>query len=145
MTQEFSLSIRVYYEDTDVGGIVFYANYLKYFERARTEWLRSLGISSSGMMQQFESMFVVKLCNVEYHAPARLDDELRVSCRVLKQGRASLVLEQQAWNEQGLLCSAEVTICSVATSDWRVVAIPSEIVKSIHKSIQNDEKTVRPL
>src|SRR3954467_14878445 len=96
MPSVFSWTVRVYYEDTDAGGIVFYANYLKFFERARTEWLRSLGIEQQRLRESTGGMFVVGETNVRYRKSARLDDELLVSARLEEAGRASLVIEQQA-------------------------------------------------
>lgn len=93
---EFSWPIRVYWEDTDAGGIVFYANYLKYFERARTEWLRSLGLGQQTLRESLGAQFVVSEVTVRYHRPARLDDELRVTARLRELGRASLTLAQRA-------------------------------------------------
>jgi acyl-CoA thioester hydrolase len=92
----FSWPIRVYWEDTDAGGIVFYANYLKFFERARTEWLRSLGLEQQVLRERTGQMFVVGETSVRYHRAARLDDELLVTARVQESGRASLIIAQQA-------------------------------------------------
>lgn len=92
----FSWPTRVYWEDTDAGGIVFYANYLKFFERARTEWLRSLGIAQRRLMVDTGGMFVVSDARVRYHQPARLDDELFVTAGPLDIGRASMTIQQQA-------------------------------------------------
>jgi acyl-CoA thioester hydrolase len=93
----FAWPIRVYWEDTDAGGIVFYANYLKYFERARTEWLRSLGLEQRALRESTGRMFVVGETRVRYHRAARLDDELLVTARVQEIGRASLIIAQQAY------------------------------------------------
>lgn len=92
----FAFPIRVYWEDTDAGGIVFYANYLKYFERARTEWLRSLGLGQRALRESTGGIFVVGETSVRFHRPARLDDELLVTARVQEMGRASLIIAQQA-------------------------------------------------
>ncbi len=94
--RDFLWPIRVYWEDTDAGGIVFYANYLKYFERARTEWLRSLGIQQRELQEQGGGMFVVSETQVRYQRPARLDDQLIIRTQVQELGRASMVLEQRA-------------------------------------------------
>ena len=93
----FEFPIRVYWEDTDAGGIVFYANYLKFFERARTEWLRSLGIEQRSLRESSGGIFVVGETSVRYRQPARLDDELLVTARVQESGRASLIIAQQAF------------------------------------------------
>jgi acyl-CoA thioester hydrolase len=92
----FSLPVRIYWEDTDAGGIVFYANYLKFFERARTEWLRSLGIEQSRLRESAGGIFVVSETAVRYLQPARLDDELIVTAQLQEMGRASLIIAQQA-------------------------------------------------
>ncbi len=94
----FSFPIRVYWEDTDAGGIVFYANYLKFMERARTEWLRSLGISQFALKQETGGMFVVTDTQLKYLQPARLDDVLLVSCAMLAKGRATLQITQKIWH-----------------------------------------------
>ncbi|MFM7332238.1 MAG: tol-pal system-associated acyl-CoA thioesterase [Brachymonas sp.] len=95
----FTFPIRVYWEDTDAGGIVFYANYLKFMERARTEWLRSLGISQQVLKEQTDCMFVVTDTQLKYLHPARLDDLLQVSTEIIEQGRASLTLKQEILGE----------------------------------------------
>jgi acyl-CoA thioester hydrolase len=99
--------VRIYWEDTDAGGIVFYANYLKYFERARTEWLRGRGIGQQRLKEETGLMFVVAETSVRYLAPARLDDELRITTRVLETARASMTLRQQAWRDAALLAKLD--------------------------------------
>ena len=91
----FAFPIRVYWEDTDAGGIVFYANYLKFMERARTEWLRALGISQQALKLETGGMFVVTDTQLKYLAPARLDDLLTVSAEIIAHGRASLTIRQE--------------------------------------------------
>ena len=95
-TSNFSWPVRVYWEDTDAGGIVFYANYLKFFERSRTEWLRSLGIEQQRLRETTGGIFVVIETSIRYHRPARLDDELVVTAKLVETGRASLIIGQQA-------------------------------------------------
>ena len=93
----FHWPVRVYWEDTDAGGIVFYANYLKFFERARTEWLRSLGVEQHSLKEQCGGMFVVTDTTVRYRRPARLDDQLLVTAQLTEPGRASMTIFQQAF------------------------------------------------
>ncbi len=93
----FEHPIRIYWEDTDAGGIVFYANYLKFFERARTEWLRALGFGQQVLRDQSGGMFVVSETAVKYHAPARLDDTLVVTAELQTGGKASLTIAQRAY------------------------------------------------
>jgi len=96
VTSHFSWPVRVYWEDTDAGGVVYYANYLKFFERARTEWLRASGIHQQAMRTQTGGMFVVSEAHVRYLKSAHLDDELVVTCTLIEQGRASITIGQQA-------------------------------------------------
>ncbi len=116
-----ALKIRVYYEDTDAGGIVYYANYLKYFERARTEWLRGLGIDQSQLATTERRLFVVRNVEIQYRKPARLDDELVIHTRIKHLGRASIRFEQRALHGEELLCQALVTICCVEATSLRPV------------------------
>lgn len=93
----FEHPIRIYWEDTDAGGIVFYANYLKFFERARTEWLRALGFGQQVLRDESGGMFVVSETAVKYHSPARLDDTLVVTAEMQTGGKASLTIAQRAY------------------------------------------------
>lgn len=93
----FQHPIRIYWEDTDAGGIVFYANYLKFFERTRTEWLRALGFGQQVLRDESGGMFVVSETAVKYHAPARLDDTLVVTAELQSGGKASLTIAQRAY------------------------------------------------
>ncbi|MFZ6767728.1 tol-pal system-associated acyl-CoA thioesterase [Undibacterium sp. Di26W] len=131
MSKAFEWQVRVYYEDTDAGGIVFYANYLKFFERARTEWLRAAGVNQQQMADQHGLMFVVKATAVEYHAPARLDDELRLTVVVEKLGRASVQFEQQAWCGERLLASGKIKVGCVDKVNVRPAAIPDDVLTKI--------------
>lgn len=124
MPSAFDWPVRVYYEDTDAGGIVFYANYLKFFERARTEWLRALDIGQQALLERSGAIFVVKSAAVEYHAPARLDDVLNLSLRIEKLGRASVQFIQQAWCGDVLLTSARVKVGCVDAATLRPRALP---------------------
>jgi len=107
----FVWPVRVYWEDTDAGGIVFYANYLKFFERARTEWLRTFfARGQEALRQAGEGMFVVSETRVRYLKPARLDDELRITVRLSDIGRASFAVAQQAWRGDTLLAEGDIRI-----------------------------------
>ena len=107
------LPVRVYWEDTDAGGIVFYANYLKFFERARTERLRALGVQQQAMRDRTGAIFVVTHTSMHYRAPARLDDALDVTVAVRHTGRASLEVAQRAWLDNTLLAEDDVRIGGV--------------------------------
>lgn len=129
----FSFAIRVYWEDTDAGGIVFYANYLKFFERARTEWLRSLGIEQQQLKNQTGGMFVVAETTLKYLRPARLDDELIVTARLQECGRASMTIEQQALLKNELLCEGSIRIGWVDSASMQPARIPQNIIESLRK------------
>ena len=122
-----SISIRVYWEDTDGGGVVYYANYLKFFERARTEWLRGLGLAQGRLQSEQDCIFVVAEVQLRYLVSARLDDLLSVSSRVLEKGRASLLLEQQAWRGETLLAQGRVRVGCVKASTMKPCRIPDAV------------------
>jgi acyl-CoA thioester hydrolase len=124
MPSVFTWTVRVYYEDTDAGGIVYYANYLKFFERARTEWLRSLGIDQQALRDQHGAIFVVRNANVDYVASARLDDEVKLTLNVEKLGRASVQFTQQAWRGDTLLSSADVKVGCIDAVTMRPRSLP---------------------
>jgi len=127
----FRHTVRVYWEDTDAGGIVFYANYLKFFERARTEWLRALGHSQQEMVDATGCMFVVQETTVRYIKPARLDDVLTITVDVRERGRASLRIAQQAWCGERLLAEGDIRIGCVERATMKPHRIPSPIFEAI--------------
>lgn len=136
MLNEYGWNIRVYYEDTDAGGIVFYANYLKFFERARTEWLRACGVDQQGLAAQYGVIFVVKNVAVDYHAPAQLDDELNVTVVVRRLGRASLEFRQEAWRmgsdgARSLLATGDVKVGCIDAESLRPSPIPDHVTEKI--------------
>ena len=128
---EFSFPIRVYWEDTDAGGIVFYANYLKFFERARTEWLRALGHSQQAMVDTTGCMFVVQDTRVRYLKPARLDDLIVATVEITAQTRVTLTIAQQAWCGSTLLAEGEIRIGCVERATMKPHRIPSPIFEAI--------------
>lgn len=130
---DFNWEVRAYYEDTDAGGIVFYANYLKFFERARTEWLRAAGIGQERLMREDGRMFVVRSTAVDYHRPARLDDLLEISVVVEKMGRASVDFYQEARRKghADVLCSGRIRVACVALTTLRPSAIPEHLLRKI--------------
>ena len=128
----FTWPVRVYWEDTDAGGIVFYANYLKFFERARTEWLRSLGVAQGHLKEQTGGIFVVSETAVRYLAPARLDDELIVTAQLEAGGRASLIIAQEARRGDKLLAVGTIRIGWVDAMSLR----PARIPDAIHEVLQ---------
>jgi acyl-CoA thioester hydrolase len=135
MTPSFVFPVRIYWEDTDAGGIVFYANYLKFFERARTEWLRALGIQQHSLKEDNGGMFVVSETHIKYFSPARLDDLLEVTAQTVEAGRASLVLAQQAWlkvdGERKLLAEGTIRIGWVDSTTLKPGRIPAAILEAL--------------
>ena len=130
LLDEFRWPLRIYWEDTDAGGVVFYANYLKFFERARTEWLRTLGFSQQAMRLEDQAMFVVTDTQVRHRQPARLDDLVEVTVRVAESGRASLVLEQQAWRDGTLLAEGRIRIGCVDAASLRPRCMPPALLSA---------------
>ena len=126
---EFSWPIRVYYEDTDLGGVVYYANYLKFMERARTEWLRAYGFEQDELIHSLDVIFAVRKIDLEYILPARFNDELLVSAKVIEFGRASMTLAQEITrqNETGVLCKGKVKIASLKATTFKPCAMPPAI------------------
>ena len=135
MGSAFRWPLRVYYEDTDAGGIVFYANYLKFFERARTEWLRVAGVGQQQLSSETSCMFVVKSASIDYHAPAKLDDRLEISVENQKLGRASVLFTQEAWctndHHPVLLCSGSIRVGCVDMTSLRPAGIPDSVFRKI--------------
>lgn len=134
----FAFPIRIYWEDTDAGGIVFYANHLKFFERARTEWLRSLGIGQQALREETGGMFVVTDAQLRYLRPARLDDELLVTAQLQQAGRASFTIAQQAFikpthtSEQAtLLCEGSIRIGWVEAATMAPTRIPRSLLEKL--------------
>ncbi|WP_343626329.1 tol-pal system-associated acyl-CoA thioesterase [Roseateles puraquae] len=125
----FEFPVRVYWEDTDAGGIVFYANYLKYFERARTEWLRAAGVGQQQLREDTGLIFVVADTQLRYLSPARLDDLLTITVDPEPAGRASLVVRQRAMRGDTLLCEGEIRIGCVRADTLKPQRLP-DIVQS---------------
>jgi acyl-CoA thioester hydrolase len=130
----FEHPVRVYWEDTDAGGVVFFANYLKFFERARTEWLRSLGFSQERMRVDEQAAFVVSETRVRYLRPARLDDLLTITVRIAAMARVSITIEQQAWRGDELLAEGSIRIACVDISRFAPRRIPDGITQVISQN-----------
>ena len=121
--QPFSTKIRIYIEDTDAGGIVYYVNYLKYMERCRTEWLRSLGCSKAATLSTGE-LIIVKCAEIDYQSPALLDDEITVTAEAQKIARTYAVLKQTVLRGETLLCEGEIKIACVKTIESKLKPCP---------------------
>lgn len=126
---KFVFPVRIYYEDTDTGGIVYYANYLKFAERARTEFLRHIGAASQqGKLENDMCGFVVSHLEIDYQTPAKLDDLLTVSCEVLEAKGASAVMHQEIVRGEEVLASLEVRVAYISLSRKRPIRIPEDIL-----------------
>ncbi len=126
---DFSFPVRVYYEDTDAGGVVYHANYLCFMERARTEWLRQLGFTQRELRERLKVLFVVRGIRIDYRRPALFDDELRVDSRVGTASRSAFGFHQRILRpaDDSLICDAEVGIASVDADTFRPIAIPDAV------------------
>jgi acyl-CoA thioester hydrolase len=123
-TQPYSWSVRVYYEDTDAAGVVYYANYLKYLERARTEWLAAAGVTLNALEIEHNAVFVVHRLEIDYHRPARLGDSLTISLAPVERTRVRLVVAQDILRNDKLISSARVSLACLDRRTWRPVVIP---------------------
>jgi len=124
---EREFELRVYYEDTDAGGVVFYANYLKFFERARTEWLRDLGVAQSEMADRLGCIFVVNSLDMQYRRPARLDDLITIRSRITQVRRASIHFAQSAFRAGELLAQGCIQVCSIDAKRFKPTELPEEV------------------
>jgi acyl-CoA thioester hydrolase len=135
----FNWPIRVYYEDTDAGGVVYHATYLHFMERARTEWLRDLGFEQDQLRIQNSIIFVVRHANIDYIAPARFNDQLLVSAQLTKIGRASLIVMQQIQiaTTKAILCTGTFKIVCVRHPTFRPIALPA----TLRSTLENTDAT----
>ena len=123
--------MRVYYEDTDFGGVVYYANYLRFFERARTEWLRSLGVEHQSLAREAGLQFVVRRAEIDFLRGARLDDELQVTVEVAQRKRSYLMLKQQALRDGELMANALVQAACVDRVSFKPAPIPASLAQRL--------------
>ncbi len=125
----FSLPVRVYFQDTDAGGVVYHANYLNFMERARTEWLRVHGYSNAGLMKEFGVVFVVRSMKLDYLKPALLDDALDVTVQIKDIGRSRISLLQSVRRAEVVLTEAEVHLVCVSLENFKPVSVPEVLSK----------------
>ncbi len=140
--QTFILPVRVYYEDTDAGGVVYHSNYINFFERARTEWLRQLGYELDELAKTEQLIFVVKALSCEYLRPAKFNDELFVSAEIIQLGKTSIQFEQKvmraskgAETECEILAKGQVTVVSVHATKFKPTRLPEQVMESIKSVI----------
>ncbi len=137
---EYKLPIRVYIEDTDAGGIVYYVNYLKYFERARTELIRSMGVDKTAVMDD-GSVFVVTSASIDYLSPARLDDEIVARATVIDTGGASIVFEQDVVRGSDILARGKVTAALTDGQTGRPKRMPLTLRSALKAAVNSIEVT----
>lgn len=128
---KFNWPVRVYYEDTDAGGVVFYANYLKFFERARTEMLRALGFEQDELIDEQGVIFVVRSVQIDYLKPARFNEQIQVSAAVTEAKKTSFMFAQEIIRGDDLLCKGEVRIACLDAQSMRPKAIPAAILEHL--------------
>lgn len=131
MNPVFSIPIRVYYEDTDAGGVVYHSNYLNFMERARTEWLRSLGFEQDELRREYGVIFAVSAVSIDFQRPARFNELLAVTVEVVRRGAASLQLAQDVRRGEDTLASAEVRIACIDAERFVPRAIPAHIAERV--------------
>ncbi len=131
--QPFSFPVRVYYEDTDAAGVVYYANYLKFFERARTEWLRSVGFEQQKMADELGLRFVIARVECDFKLPAKLDDAIDVDVRVARLGSASMVFEQSAKRGSTVLATARVRVGCIESNTLTPASLPPELRAAVEQ------------
>lgn len=129
---EFSWPVRVYYEDTDAGGVVYHANYLRYLERARTEMLRAIGFEQDKLAQEYNIVFIVRKITIDYLKPAIFNEELTVNAKLAELRKASILFEQTILNKHDeLLCQAEIKIACINNKSMKPVSIPAFIISEL--------------
>ena len=127
----FHWPIRIYYEDTDAGGVVYHTNYIKFMERARTEWLRNLGFEQDELRDKDGVIFAVRSVQVDYFSPAKFNDELLVSSKVIKKGKASVNLEQKVFKGTQVLCTGVIKVATLDDNSFKVKAMPARLYEKI--------------
>ena len=132
MAKKFSFTVKIYYEDTDVGGVVYYANYLKFLERARSEAIYSLGYTNSSILERFGVLLIVKSCNIEYKKPARFEDTLEIISEIKSFTKTSFLMKQSISRINEIISDAEIHIVSVDKNGK-----PSKIPEDLKKKLEN--------
>lgn len=131
MKPAFTFAVRVYYEDTDAGGVVYHANYLRFMERARSEWLSHLGLEHADLFGEHATLFVVRAAQIDYLRPARLADVLHVEVALSQVRRSAIVFRQRILRGEECLCVGLVTVVAVGASSFRPCALPPPVVAAM--------------
>ncbi len=134
MSHSFNWPIRVYYQDTDSGGVVYHANYLGFMERARTEWLRSLGFEQDHIREQWGVLFVVRSASIEYLSPARFNDELNIYSTISSSGKSSVSFHQVVTRGEDTVCEADIRIVAIDAHRFRPTPFPEQIKERMENS-----------
>ncbi len=129
MSKQFKHKVKIYYEDTDAGGVVYYANYLKYLERARSEAIYSLGLTNTNLQKDHDSLIIVKTCNIEYKKPARFEDELEIISSLLSKTKTSFTMLQTIKKKEEIISEATVQLVTV-NKEGKPIKIP-EILNNL--------------
>ena len=130
---EFNLPVRVYYEDTDAGGVVYHSNYLNFMERARTEWLRHAGFEQDTLIEKKQILFAVRKISIDYNKPALFNDLLNIKTRIIEQRKVSLLFEQLVFNQaEEMICNAEIKIVCIDSNTLRPKPIPETILSELN-------------
>ena len=132
MAKKFSFTVKIYYEDTDAGGVVYYANYLKFLERARSEAIYSLGYTNSSILERFGVLLIVKSCNIEYKKPARFEDTLEIISEIKSFTKTSFLMKQSISRKNEIISDAEIHLVSVDKNGK-----PSKIPEDLKKKLEN--------
>ena len=132
MSKEFSHNVKIYYEDTDSGGVVYYANYLKFLERARSEAIYSLGFSNSGLFESHGILLIVKSCNIEYKKPAKFEDKLQIISEIISFTKTSFIMKQDIKRNDELISAAEIHLVAVDKNGK-----PSKIPEELKQKLEN--------
>ena len=127
---EFTYKLKVYYEDTDSGGVVYYANYLKFFERARTEAIAEIGLSNKKLLEENGILIIVKSCNIEYKRPAKLEDQLEVKSSVISISNTSFKMKQKAYRDKELITDCEIHLV-IVDEKGKPIKIPDILKKKL--------------
>ena len=132
MAKKFKFNVKIYYEDTDSGGVVYYANYLKFLERARSETLYSLDFTNSGLLENHGILLIVKSCNIEYKKPAKFEDKLEIISEVLKFTKTSFIMKQDIIRKYEIISTAEIHLVAVGKNGK-----PKKIPEELKEKLQN--------
>ena len=130
MSNEFIHKVKVYYEDTDAGGVVYYSNYLKFLERARTEMINSIGLSNKKLLEEHKTLIIVKSCNVEYLSPSKLEDKLQIHSSIESFNKASFVIIQNIKKDDNLILKAKLKLVTV-NQEGKPIKVPSTLEKKL--------------